>query len=204
MGKAVKTKRKTTSVRLASNGKLPARRNILRAPRSSWISFLSHVRAEKRENLKNIGFGALCQQLSPEWTQMSVEDKRPYVEMYLSDRERYYRQLKDLSIDGIRILRAHKRARRKKRIGRPKAAMSSYMLFVATERKRVVESHPEISFQAIGRELGRRWRELPETDRHTYSQTASVDRVRFDRELLAWKTVQKDLKLKLKLEKSRT
>jgi hypothetical protein len=189
------------AVKLASNGKLPSRRNILRAPRSSWIAFLSSIRQEKREEYKDLSFGELCQRLSPIWSSMNVEEKRPFMEQYVLDKARYQRQLKDLSDDDSKVLRAHKRLRKKRRVGRPKAAMSSYMIYVADERSRVTSECPDITFQSIGQELGRRWRSLSDENRLKYTELAFTDRQRFDSELTVWKQQKNEEKLQQKIER---
>lgn len=183
MTRACKTAKKTGK-------KLTPRRNILRAPRSSWINFLSSIRSEQRAEYMELSFGALCQKLSPIWTNMSKDEKQPFIESYMHDKERYGRQLKALSEDDLKVLRAHKRLRKKKRAGRPKAAMSSYMLFVIDTRANVLSENLNISFQAIGQELGRRWRLLSEVDKVVYNTNAAVDRARFDKELVEWKSAR--------------
>ena len=189
------------AVKLASNGKLPSRRNILRAPRSSWIAFLSSIRQEKREEYKGLSFGELCQRLSPIWSSMTTEEKSPFIEQYSLDKARYQRQLKDLSDDDVKVLRAHKRLRKKRRAGRPKAAMSSYMMYVADERARVMTECPDITFQSVGQELGRRWRALADDARCKYTELATIDRQRFDSELVVWKQKKGEEKLQQKVEK---
>ena len=189
-----KTKKPTKTKRL------PPKRNILRAPRSSWIAFLSSIRSEKREEYSSLSFGELCQQLSPVWSSMSTEQKQPFIDQYTRDKDRYERQLKDLSEEDIKILRAHKRLRKKMRAGRPKAAMSSYMIYVAEERARVVIDHPDIDFQSIGQELGRRWRILSDDQKCIYVRDALLDRARFDADLVEWKKKKAEEKAACKKE----
>lgn len=194
---AKKRKREDSTKRSRKKEKrLTPKRKIIRAPRSTWISFLSSVREEKRPEHENLSFGALCQLLSPVWQSMTDEQKQPYVETYQRDRQRYQAELLKLNDDDKRVLRAHKRRRRKERVGRPKAALSTYMLFVMNERANVVAQSPDISFQEIGRQLGHRWRSLPDESRAGYVASAKVDRERFDGELKVWKQVRAEDKRK--------
>ena len=174
--------------------RIPARRTILRCPRSSWISFLTHVRTEKKEQFKDVTFGTLCQQMSPIWSSMTAEQKLPFIEDYSRDKERYQRQLKNLTVAELQILRAHKKIRRNKRLGRPRAAMSSYMLFVVAKRAQILTTLPTIGFREIGQELGRLWRELSVDQKAPFVQDASEDRVRFTRELHLWKEQSLEMK----------
>lgn len=167
--------------------KLPPRRTIVKSARSVWISFLSEIRAQKRPEHANLSFGELCKVLSPVWKQMSTEDKKPYVEAYQRDKLRYAQQMANLSEDQKKILRAHKRRKRKLREGKPKASVSAYMLYVCSARPDVVKQNPDISFQEIGKTLGQQWRNLSEEDRKLYNDKALEDRKRYEREIEEWK-----------------
>jgi hypothetical protein len=181
--------------------KLPPKRTIVKSARSVWISFLSKVRAEKRPEHDNLSFGELCKILSPVWKVMTVEDKQPFMDAYTRDKERYRSQLLNLTDEEKKILRAHKRLRRKRKLGKPKSAVSAYMLSVTALRPEVVAANPAISFQEIGRELGRRWREMSDSDREKYAIDAKVDRKRYDDEMAAWKEAEENKRLARKAER---
>jgi hypothetical protein len=181
--------------------KLPAKRTIVKSARSVWISFLSKVRAEKRPEHENLSFGELCKLLSPIWKNMSVEDKAPFTETYEMDKARYRAQILNLTDEEKKILRAHKRIRRKRKAGKPKSAVSAYMLSVTALRPDVVANNPTISFQEIGRELGRRWRAMTEDDRAVYTADAKIDRKRYDDEMIAWKNGEEEKRLVRKNER---
>ena len=170
---------------------LPSKRSIIRAPRSTWIYFLQHVREKNQLENKNLSFGELCKRMSPKWRDMTPEERKPYTASYIKDKQRYQQDLTNLTDEHRKILRTYKRMRRKNRIGRPKAAMSTYMLFVMVERPRVVAEHPDISFQEIGRELGKRWRCIDPELFLTFQKKSQVDRDRFSQELKVWNEIKK-------------
>jgi hypothetical protein len=180
-------KRKGKPKKKAVNKRLPPKRSIILAPRSTWISFLGSVRAEKREEYKDLTFGELCQALSPIWRKMTEEEKKPHQLNYEKDRDRYHSDLSKLTDKDKKVLRAHRRIRRLLRKGRPKTANSTFMLFVSDERPKVVQDFPGITFKEIGRELGFRWKKLDDTLRAPYLEKAKLDRIRFNAELAKWK-----------------
>lgn len=196
-GKAVTTKnnksiiKKKKPVKKKNNIKklkrLPPKRTIVRSARSVWISFLSSVRAEKRPEYSNLSFGELCKILSPVWRTMTAEQKQPFTDAYERDKLRYQQQLSNLSEEDKKILRAHKRLRRAARAGKPKSSVSGYMRFVCAARPSVVESNPGITFQEIGRTLGKHWRELNQDKRQVYINEAIEDRKRYDIEINEWR-----------------
>jgi ABC-type transporter MlaC component len=195
-GKAVTTKKKkpTTKKKKPMTKKkpknlkrLPPKRTIVRSARSVWISYLSSVRAEKRPEHSNLSFGELCKILSPVWRTMTDEQKQPFTDAYERDKLRYQQQLKNLSEEDKKILRAHKRRRRAARAGKPKSTVSGYMRYVCSARPAVVEANQGITFQEIGRSLGKQWRELSQDQRQIYLNEAIEDRKRYENEMNEWR-----------------
>ena len=201
---AKKRKRKTTKKKKKKTTKkkrprLKARRSIIKGSRSSWINFLSAKREELKDDVEfqALSFGEKCQKLSPLWQNASEEEKKPFNEMYRIDRQRYILERANLDEGDKKILRAHRRNHRKSRIGRPRAALSSYMLFTSDARASVLAENVGISFDNVGSELGRRWRALSDEEKGKYTKLAKVDRERFNKELSEWKITRAEEKEKL-------
>jgi hypothetical protein len=165
--------------------RLIAKRRIIRSPQSTWIAFLTSTRTQPE--YAKLNFGDLCKAMSIIWRGMDKAQKAPFVETYLKDKQRYKADLLNLTDADKKILRAHKRRRRAAAVGRPKAALSTYMMFVKKERSNVVLENDGITFREIGSELGKRWRELSVENKQEFVLTAAIDRVRFETELIAWK-----------------
>jgi hypothetical protein len=171
--------------------KIKSRRSIIRAPRSSWIAYLTDQRELHNENPEyaNISFGVLCSKMSPAWKELTPEQRAPYDAAYHQDRQRYVRELAALPDADKKLLRAHRRINKKKRKGRPKAALSSFMLFAKEARSSVIEAEMpnKLEFSEIGKRLGLLWRVLDDTKKATYGARAATDRLRFNTELTGWK-----------------
>lgn len=198
--KSKKTTKKKKKLVKKVKKRIPTKRSIIRSSRSSWICFLSDIRKQKLPEHVNLSFGELCRLLSPQWQKMSAEDKAPYVLEYKADRERFIRDMTDLTDAEKKILRAHKRMRRKARAGRPRSSLSAYMIFVSKERTNVVAENPELNFRDVGRNLGARWRCLSAEQKASYDALAQVDRDRYMQELTVWKNEEAVRKENLKQE----
>lgn len=178
--KAIKAKKvkKAKKVVQKKAKKLPPRRNILLGTRSTWINFISTKRAELGANAPK-SFGELCKTLSSEWHAMTAEQKQPYVEMYEKDRTRYQNEKANLTDEAKATLRAIRRqCRGRRNANRPKPALSAYMFFVKHERRQLAQANPNLTFEQIGGELGRRWRSLSETERAPFNKLSADDKVR--------------------------
>lgn len=168
---------------------LPSRRSIIRAPRSTWINFLTTKRNENLPEHANLSFGQLCKKLSPIWRDMTDEEKEPYTKQYEKDRARFVQEVKLLTKEQKRVLRAHRRIRKKKKQGKPRTPLSAYMFFVSAERENVIKMVTQ-DFKEVGRELGRRWRSLTPEQRQPYLQKAIDDRQRYENEVEAFNKVK--------------
>ena len=162
--KNMKTKNKKKNI------KLPKRRSIIRGPKSTWIIYLDHVRKQNLTEHKHLNFGSLCKIMSPTWNNMNTDEKQPFVEDHKIDRLRYYNDLSNLSDIDRKILKAHKRLRRKNQKNKPKMPLSPYMRFANEIRVTIINEQPNIKFQDVGRELGKRWRSLSDIVKDSYIQ----------------------------------
>ena len=181
-----KKKKKVTETK--KRKRLTPKKSIILNPKSSWISFLSSIRAQNLPEHQSLEFGQLCRILSGKWKSMTDDEKAPFQNMYRVDRARYQRELAALSDDQKKILKMHRRRRRASRKGKPDLHLSSYMLFTSHVRQKIVIDNPECDFMAVGRLLGAAWRQLTEVDKQVYHDMASRDRERYVSELAVYNT----------------
>jgi len=193
MVKAEITKRKpktTTKVakksKVSIKPKLIPRRKLLRRSRSAWVFFSSSQRAKTLKENPGLSFGAVSQLLSPIWQSMSEEEKKPYYDMYIQDKQRYIKDNQSLSPDHRKMLRQHIRSKNLKKKGRPSPVLSSYMLFVRAKHKEISAQHPTSSFLEVGKIMGDIWRGMSEYDKQPYSALHEQDKQRFINEMKAY------------------
>mmetsp|Transcript_7860 Transcript_7860/g.23389 ORF Transcript_7860/g.23389 Transcript_7860/m.23389 type:complete len:682 (-) Transcript_7860:48-2093(-) len=82
---------------------------------------------------------------------------------------------------------AKKKAKKKKDPNAPKGKQSSFILFGSSVRGKIKEEHPDFSLGDIGREIGKRWRELDEAGRKPFTDAAAADAERYKTEMAAYK-----------------
>ena len=67
----------------------------------------------------------------------------------------------------------------------PKKPLTPFMYFNIATRPKVLEDHPGTSFGDIGKELGKRWKELNDTEKLPYQKQSEEDKKRYVHELEA-------------------
>ena len=99
----------------------------------------------------------------------------------------------DMSLDALAKLAAEKAkqakppaaAKVKKDPNAPKRPRSSYIYFCNDKRSEIKEANPEMSPQAMSKELGRMWSEdyADEEKRKKWNKLAAKDKTRYDTEM---------------------
>lgn len=69
----------------------------------------------------------------------------------------------------------------------PKRNKSPYLFFCEETRTKISKQSPELSMTDVSKELGKTWRALSEADKRKYQKMADEDKVRYERELAAYK-----------------
>ena len=72
----------------------------------------------------------------------------------------------------------------------PKGKSSAFIFFGSATRAEIKAAHPDWSLGDVGRELGKRWKELTEDDKKPYHDLAAKDAERYKTEMEAYKAKQ--------------
>merc|ERR1712167_510996 len=72
-----------------------------------------------------------------------------------------------------------KKAKKKKDPNAPKGKSSAFIFFGSATRAEIKAAHPDWSLGDVGRELGKRWKELTEDDKKPYHDLAAKDAERY-------------------------
>mmetsp|Transcript_15570 Transcript_15570/g.47455 ORF Transcript_15570/g.47455 Transcript_15570/m.47455 type:complete len:105 (-) Transcript_15570:1659-1973(-) len=79
--------------------------------------------------------------------------------------------------------RKKRRKKKDKDPNRPKKNMTAFFFFSADYRDEVKRENPDFKVADIGRELGRRWREMSDGEKAPYQEKADVDKERYQEEM---------------------
>merc|ERR1712072_946932 len=82
------------------------------------------------------------------------------------------------------------KAKKKKDPNAPKGKSSAFIFFGSATRAEIKAAHPDWSLGDVGRELGKRWKELTEDDKKPYHDLAAKDAERYKTEMEAYKAKQ--------------
>ena len=80
-------------------------------------------------------------------------------------------------------LEKKKQKKKKKDPNAPKGAKSSYMWFAKETRAELLAENPNISVPEVGKECGKRWKELSPSEKSKYVDMAAKDKERYHTEL---------------------
>ena len=80
----------------------------------------------------------------------------------------------------------------KKDPNKPKGRMSAYAFFVQERRKEYKEKGKNIQFTEFSKECADLWREMDEDEKKDYSDLADKDKVRYEREMAAYRPPSDD------------
>lgn len=99
-----------------------------------------------------------------QWSTMSDEQKVPFQQQSVADKERYQRELKALSDEDFLVQTGKKRKKPR--------AKSGYILYCEMHRPKVRAENPEKKMIELSTILGQGWRSLSKEEQQVYNQNA--------------------------------
>ena len=114
--------------------------------------------------------------------------------MAAKDKERYKKEMDEMQ----KLKEQHKMDNCE--LKRPKKCLSSYMIFVREVRTKVTQEYPDMNALDVMKEVGRRWQNISDEDKHYYQNEANKDKERFKRENQQYMKELEQLDNKLKNE----
>ena len=155
-------------------------------PLTAYVHFLKEYQnvlaVEQPQMDKSERFSAVA----AKWAQLSPAERQPYEEINRQDKERYQLELSAYTPPAGAHEGGAARPARIKDPNAPRKPLSSFLHFCREKRPPLVADFPELSVTAVGKLLGKRWQELTDVEKVPYEAQASVDRGRYDREMLTY------------------
>jgi len=196
-GEEEDTKKKKTGKRKKTAKKGPKR------PLSAYMFFCKDKRAEVKQET-GASFSELGKLLGGRWQKLSDEEKRPYEEQNEKDKKRYEAEKENFPDDEADEPKS-KRAKTKggKKKGPPKAP-SAYLLFAADERAKLKEEGKGLNFTEQGKEIGKRWGMLSESEKKVYTDKAKEKKKEHEKVIEDWVKENGPLPTKTKKKKAKS
>mmetsp|Transcript_37127 Transcript_37127/g.56967 ORF Transcript_37127/g.56967 Transcript_37127/m.56967 type:complete len:157 (-) Transcript_37127:2626-3096(-) len=140
-------------------------------PQSAYLIFQKEKREEilKRQPDKKVT--AVVSEIAAMWRALSKEDTVPYKDLARKDRDRYEKEIKDLTeMSG--------------NLKKPKKCLSAYMIFVKETRPRIVIDYPNLGALDVMKKVGEEWQRLQKLPDgiEEFKEKAKADKVRYLRE----------------------
>ena len=95
-----------------------------------------------------------------------------------------------------------KAAKKVKDPNKPKGKLSAFMYFSADQRITLKTEQPDLKFTEIGKEIGKRWKEVDDDDKAPYVEKAEKDALRHEREMADYVPAEGTEPAKTKKEKN--
>mmetsp|Transcript_21170 Transcript_21170/g.58884 ORF Transcript_21170/g.58884 Transcript_21170/m.58884 type:complete len:1373 (+) Transcript_21170:276-4394(+) len=169
----MKSKTKNTSAKSSS-------KNGPKRPRSAYIFFCSANRESVSKDFKTLG--EITKELGRRWNDLDVTDKTEYERMSAEDKQRYAREIEELTESPANKIRATSVSKKKNgkiapkstKTGKQKRSPSAYMLFCASHRSQVVdEKGNKLSLPETTKVLAQMWRECDDKTRARFVEEAA-------------------------------
>lgn len=169
-----------------------------KAPATAFMQFSKHNRETAKSRLTSEGkqtdVRSVAVKLGEMWRSLTEEQRKPFEEAANVDKARYAEAMKhytppeddsDDSDGAGGRRRKHRRHRRDPNA--PKRAKTPYLVFAEANRVAVAEElkmrqGDAFVITGVMKELGRRWKELPQSEKARYEEEAAKDRRRYEAE----------------------
>lgn len=164
------------------NGKRKKKRDPAapKKPLSAFMFFSKRNRAEMKEQNPQLSFGQLGQLMGQKWKELTDAEKKPYEALNEKDKIRYQNEMKDYTPP------PDEEGSRKRRKGGPKKTRSAYLFFQQEILPELKRSQPLLKFGDVAKEIGKRWKELPDDQKAPYIAKQDTDKQRYASELEEW------------------
>ena len=161
--------------------------------------FSTAKRSEVVEANPGIAFGEVAGKISALWKAASDEDKAPYEEKAVADKERYLKEMETYvppeptsDDDEPAGKKSSKKKAPKKDPNAPKKGKGSYMFYAVAKRDELKEAHPDLSYGDLSKKIGEAWKAASDEDKAPYEEKAAADKERYLKETEAYEKMKKE------------
>ena len=152
-------------------------------PRSAYILFCNDERVNVKKDMAELNAKEVLKELGRRWKEEDDSTKTKYQDLANNDKKRYEEEMANY-VPSEEPETKEKKKRAKKAKDAPKNALSAYNFFCKDEREKVKEKMPNSNAKEIMAELGKRWKDIKDTDAaDKYKKMAEEDKKRYAEEM---------------------
>ena len=133
-------------------------KNAPKRGKSSYLFFCIHARPLIKEENPDIDFKEMSKELGKRWSELSDEDKQPFIEESEADKIRYQLEMETYVPSSAPAVKKTPKAK-----ASPKRGRSAFNFFSLEERPHIKEANPEWNYSQIVSELSARWKALKDS-----------------------------------------
>ncbi|KAJ6244759.1 high mobility group protein dsp1 [Anaeramoeba flamelloides] len=153
---------------------------------TSFMIFNKEINHKVRKEFPKMDFSEISKECSKRWRNLTEKEKQVYIDKSEKDKIRYERAMNEFLNrypDAARKKPTKRSSRGKKDPNKPKGVRTSYQFYSSAVWKYVKKDYPDYSTGGISKEIGKRWKELPEKDKEKYVRKSDQDKIRYEKEL---------------------
>ncbi|CAB9528317.1 group protein B1 [Seminavis robusta] len=153
---------------------------------SAFFLYSQGNRSRVKEENPSASFGDVARTLAAQFKELPPGEKKKWEKKAAADKARYQEAMKHY-VPTEDPTGGRKGKKAKKDPNAPKRNMSAYFLYSVSARPTVKEENPEASFGDIARIISAQFKALTPKERSKWDQKAADDKVRYQREMEAYK-----------------
>ena len=136
-------------------------------PIGPYLEFAKEERVKVLAELGSMTIGEVGKELGKRWKNLPLEQKEKFLERGRQNALKYKSEMKEFKEKG----------------GAPKKPLSPYMEFAKVERPQVLAELGSLSIGEVGKELGRRWKALPQIQKEKFVEIGKENAENYVKEL---------------------
>ena len=143
-----------------------------RKPLSPYMEFVWEQRKLVDNNLESLTLAEAGRELGRRWKSLEPEEKQKFVDKSKENRDKYDKEMEEY--------------RKIQKPMPPKKPPSTYVEFFKIEKKKVLEEFGSLREGELGKEVGKRWRELPREEKKVFEEITKKNYEIYHKDLAAF------------------
>jgi len=158
--------------------------NAPKKPLSAYFLFTNDERQKIKEEFPNMSITEIAKETGRRWANISPDIREKYEARYQESRNQYDQDMANYNQSNSNPSRPQKKV---KDPNAPKQPLSAYFLFQNQERDKIKQANPNFSICEVAKELGKRWSEMPQSEKQRYTQQAEEGRHKYDQDMAEYR-----------------